>query len=58
MTHIPTGRRCTTCKHKARDCSGLNFARMKVIKRYDGVKCTEFEKEPPAEVAKFLPKEA
>ena len=34
------------CKHKARDCSGLNFARMKVMKRYDthnGVKCTEYE---------------
>lgn len=46
MTHIPTGGRCTACKHKARDCSGLNFARMKVIKRYDthnGVKCTEYE---------------
>ena len=57
MPHIPTGRRCTTCKHKARDCSGLNFARMKVIKRYDthsGVKCTEYGKQPPAEVAKFL----
>ncbi len=46
MTHIPTGRHCATCKHKARDCSGLNFAQMKVIKRYDthqGVKCTEYE---------------
>lgn len=47
MTHMPTGRRCTTCKHKASDCSGLNFARMRVIKQYDthqGVKCTEFER--------------
>ena len=40
--HIPKGGLCRTCKHKARDCSGLAFDQMRVIKTYsDGVKAVK-----------------
>lgn len=48
MNHTPTGRQCLACKHKAQDCSKLDFKSMQPIKQYDqnhvGVKCASFER--------------
>ncbi|SUB64029.1 Uncharacterised protein [Plesiomonas shigelloides] len=45
--YIPKGSMCAVCKQKNRDCSHLDFERMKVITDYGWdkiVKCTEFER--------------
>lgn len=48
MTYQPKGGMCATCRNIKRDCSGLPFASMPVIKVYpDGtkaVKCKEWER--------------
>lgn len=46
----PKGGMCTTCTHRARDCSHLDFAAMPQIAEIDGVRvvrCTEYKRAPP-----------
>ncbi len=42
----PKGGMCTGCKHKLRDCSGLDFDKMPAIKRDKDViivKCIDYD---------------
>lgn len=45
--HHPKGSMCAACKHKDRDCSKLDFAKMPVMEKYNDkviVRCLEFVK--------------
>ena len=48
VTHHPKGGMCRVCRHRARDCSHLQFDKMRVIDKYDNkviVKCEGFKRE-------------
>lgn len=45
ITHQPKGRMCMGCANRFKDCSHLDFTKMRVIGKYNDtsiVKCTEW----------------
>ena len=49
VVYQPSGMMCSTCVHKRRDCSHLDFSSMRVIGTYHNgdkkVKCADFARE-------------
>lgn len=52
MSYQPKGSMCQACAKRSADCSGLDFALMRVVKVYDdgakAVKCSAFERKKAA----------
>ena len=47
VAHHPKGGMCRVCRHRDRDCSHLQFDKMRVIDKYDNkliVKCEGFKR--------------
>lgn len=53
LTHQPKGSMCMACEHKHRNCSNLDFSKMRVMQQYQSVKiviCSDFR---PAKIQTY-----